>query len=115
MSIISGVTLSALRAMDKKMEVTANNIANVNTDGFRKSRTEFQEIYPSGVKVTLSNVDEPGARVTNEISGELKETSNVSLEEEMVDLITTPFQHKVNVEVIRTEEEIQAVLLDIKA
>jgi flagellar basal body rod protein FlgG len=115
MSVISGIALSSLRALDKKMEVTTNNVANANTDGFKKTRVEFQETYPQGVTVTLSKLDEPGATVTDEISGELKETSNVSLEEEMVDLITTPFQYKVNLEVIKTEEEMQGMLLDIKA
>jgi flagellar hook protein FlgE len=92
MSVISGIALSSLRALDKKMEVTANNVANAYTDGFKKSRAEFQETYPQGVKVTLSKLDAPGATVTDEISGKLKETSSVSL-----------------------EEEIQGMLLDIKA
>lgn len=115
MSIISGATLSTLRALDKKMEVTANNVVNANTDGFKKSRAEFQETYPQGVKVTLSKIDEPGTTWPDEIDGKLKESSNVSVEEEMASLITTPFQYKVNLEVIKTEDEMQGVLLDIKA
>ena len=33
---LNGTTLSALRAFGLKFQVTANNIANVNTDGFRE-------------------------------------------------------------------------------
>jgi flagellar hook protein FlgE len=115
MSVISSIALSSLRALDKKLEVTANNVANANTDGYKKSRVDFQETYPEGVKVNLSKPDIPGATVTDEISGELKETSNVSLEEEFRDLITTPFQYKLTLEVIKTEDEMQGMLLDIKA
>ncbi|MBN1380959.1 MAG: flagellar biosynthesis protein FlgC [Deltaproteobacteria bacterium] len=115
MSVISGIALSALRSLDKKMETTANNIANANTDGFKRDRVEFQETYPQGVKVTLSKPDEPGAVVVDDISGEFKETSNVSLEEEMVDLITTPLQYKLDLEVLKTEDEMLQSLIDIKA
>jgi flagellar basal-body rod protein FlgC len=115
MSVIAGIALSGLRALDKKMEVTANNVANAQTDGFKKDRVEFQETYPAGVKVTLSKPDEQGAVVTDECCGELKETANVSLEEAMVDLITTPFQYKLNLQVLKTEDEMVKALIDIKA
>ena len=41
---LSGTTLSALRAFGLKFQVNANNIANVNTDGFKKKpgRSEGQ-------------------------------------------------------------------------
>lgn len=115
MSVISGITLSGLRALDKKMEVTANNVANANTDGFKKDRIEFQEVSPAGVSVTISKTAEPGTMVTDEISGELKETSNVTIEEEMVDLITTPVLYKLNLEILKAEDEMQEALIDIKA
>ncbi len=37
--------ISGLNAAQSDLEVTANNIANVNTTGFKKSRTEFGDIY----------------------------------------------------------------------
>ncbi len=38
------VALSGLNAASADLNVTANNIANVNTTGFKKSRAEFQDL-----------------------------------------------------------------------
>jgi len=115
MSLAIHAALSALKALDKKMEVTANNTANVNTDGFKKSRVDNQEAHPAGVKVTISRTDAPGTPLPVE-EGSLnpRESSNVSLEEEMINLITLPHQYRANLAVIRTEDEMQGTLLDIK-
>jgi flagellar hook protein FlgE len=45
---LSGTTLSALRAFGLKFQVTANNIANVNTDGFKKSRADLKDNQKAG-------------------------------------------------------------------
>jgi flagellar basal-body rod protein FlgB len=114
MSVVSSIALSGLRALDRRMEVTANNIANANTDGFKKSSTEFAEAYPSGVMVTISKSDAPGPLLpAEEGSTELSEGSNVDLEEEMINLVTTPLQYGLNVEVLKTEDELLGTLLDI--
>ncbi|HHU64386.1 MAG TPA: flagellar hook protein FlgE [Clostridiales bacterium] len=47
-SMFSGV--SGLRAHQIKMDVIGNNIANVNTVGFKSSRVTFQEIYSQTLK-----------------------------------------------------------------
>lgn len=39
------VALSGLRAASKDIEVTGNNIANASTVGFKRSRTEFGDVY----------------------------------------------------------------------
>ena len=38
---------SGMGAQQRKLDVTANNIANVNTTGFKQSRAEFQELLYS--------------------------------------------------------------------
>ena len=43
MSTSFNIALSALRALDIKMDVNAHNIANVNTDGFKRSRAHMLE------------------------------------------------------------------------
>lgn len=42
--------VSAIRAQQTKLDVTANNIANVNTVGFKKSRTVFSTLLNSTVR-----------------------------------------------------------------
>ncbi len=49
--MVQGITPSilALKAFGKRMGVTSNNIANVNTPGFKKSRSTSQEFAPQTV------------------------------------------------------------------
>lgn len=39
------IGLSGLSAANKQLDVTGNNIANVNTTGFKSSRAEFADVY----------------------------------------------------------------------
>ena len=39
------IALSGLRASSVDLEVTGNNIANASTVGFKRSRTEFGDVY----------------------------------------------------------------------
>lgn len=41
--LLTGV--SGLKAQSKKMEVIGNNLANVNTSGYKRERVNFQDIY----------------------------------------------------------------------
>jgi flagellar hook protein FlgE len=43
------IALSGLNAAQKDLDVTSNNIANVNTTGFKESRTEFVDVYASSL------------------------------------------------------------------
>lgn len=43
------IALSGLAAAQKDLDVTANNIANVNSTGFKESRAEFADVYASSV------------------------------------------------------------------
>lgn len=43
------IALSGLNAAQKDLDVTANNIANVNTYGFKESRAEFADVYSTSI------------------------------------------------------------------
>jgi flagellar hook protein FlgE len=43
------IALSGLAAAQKDIDTTANNIANVNTTGFKESRAEFADVYAASV------------------------------------------------------------------
>ncbi|MDZ4153650.1 flagellar basal body protein, partial [Methylicorpusculum sp.] len=53
--------LSGLNAAANNLAVTGNNIANANTTGFKKSRSEFVDVYASSL-AGVSNTT-PGAGV----------------------------------------------------
>jgi flagellar basal body rod protein FlgG len=106
--------LSALRALGTKLGVTSNNIANIDTNGFKKSRTLFEEAPSGGVNVSISRVETPGSPLPPERdTGKTSETSNVAVEEEMIDLITTKQAYTANLKMIKAEEETLGTLLDI--
>ncbi|KKO48155.1 flagellar hook protein FlgE [Arsukibacterium sp. MJ3] len=43
------IALSGLAAAQKDLDTTANNIANVNTTGFKESRAEFADVYATSI------------------------------------------------------------------
>jgi flagellar basal-body rod protein FlgC len=108
-------TLSALQAYKKSMGVTANNIANVNTGEFKKSRATMQEGVNGNVEVAVNKVDTPGHRF-RELEGDqmvAKETSNVNLEEELPDLMVTQRTYEANLKVLQTQDKMLGTMLDI--
>ena len=111
MSNAANIALSALRAFDRKSDVTANNIANVNTDRFKKSRADLEEESPSGVKLTVGRVNTLGDTVT--LGEEERETSNVNMEEEMIALIVNRNNYSANIKTIQVADEMQGTLFDI--
>ena len=112
MSDASNAALSALGSLSRKIDVTANNIANVNTNSFKKSRAELEDVYPSGVKVSISQVDTPGDALPPDEKGKEQESSNVNLSEELINLITTQHAYAANIKTITTEDEMRKTLLD---
>jgi len=108
--------LSSLGAHLRKLDVTANNIANANTHDFKKSRADFEEASPAGVKVTISRMETPGTPLPpDEVIGTGHEMSNVDVAEEFIDLITTQHGFEANAKTVQTESEMQGTLLDILA
>jgi len=108
-------TLSALQAYRKSMGVTANNIANVNTEEFKKSRATMIEGVNGGVEVDVEKVNTPGHRY-QELQGDQmveKETSNVNLEEELPDLMVTQRTYEANLKVLQTRDKMLGSMLDI--
>ena len=108
-------TVSALRAFVTKLGVTADNIANVNTDGFKRKRTTFYEDHDGGVRVEINKDNTPGLRYDVIEDGKKveKETSNVDLTEEIPDLMLTKRAYQANLKTIDTQEEMLGSLLDI--
>jgi flagellar basal-body rod protein FlgG len=92
---------SGMDAQQRKLDITANNLANVNTTGFKKSRAEFQEMLytqqrsagkgnPTGVEIG-SGVANSGTQKSF-VQGTLEATENpldVAIEGEGFFRITT--------------------------
>jgi len=82
---------AGMTAQQKNIDVISNNIANVNTDGFKQDRAEFQDLMYQSLNYTAGATSETtnnptgidtglGVRVSgiqkNFLQGSLKETGN---------------------------------------
>ncbi|WP_419655276.1 conserved uncharacterized protein, DUF1078, related to flagellar basal bodyrod protein [Desulfosarcina variabilis str. Montpellier] len=107
-------SLSAVNAFSKKMQVTANNVANVNTDEFKKSRVTLSEGRSGGVEANVSKVDTPGypKQITEEGQAKEVESSNVDLTEEMTESVSTQRAQEANLKSIKVQDEMIGSLLD---
>ena len=118
---------SALSAMATSMAVTANNVANVNTDGY-KSKDVRLATGPGGQGVRVGDVVEDDAAggyrpaavsAQNEAgvyepTAEMVETSNVDLARQAVDMVETARTFEANAAVIRTQDDMLGALLDTR-
>ena len=111
MSTAANIALTALQAFDRKSEVIANNVANVNTDRFKKNRATVEAVSPSGAKVTIEQVNTPGDSVT--IGEAQRESSNVNLEEELIALITNRHNYTANIKTVNAADQMQGTLINI--
>ena len=59
------IALSGLNAASADLEVTANNVANVNTNGFKMSRAQFAEVFSVGTQSVGSSATGSGVRLSS--------------------------------------------------
>ncbi|MGZ8241586.1 MAG: flagellar hook protein FlgE [Methylobacter sp.] len=76
--------LSGLNAASNNLSVTGNNIANANTTGFKKSRSEFVDVYASSIGGVNKTQPGAGVRVT-EVAQQFNQ-GNLDFTENSLDL-----------------------------
>lgn len=95
---ISDIAGSALQAFAVSQQVTAHNVANLNTDGFTASKATFQENGGGGVHAIVSSTQDP-----------------VDISREAVNLLSNSTGFKANLNVLKATDEMTKELLNIKA
>ena len=58
------IALSGLNAASSDLSITANNIANANTYGFKESRAEFADVFAAGNASLSTSISGSGVRLT---------------------------------------------------
>ncbi len=108
--------LSGLTAFSTQIDVTAHNVANVNTDGFKKSYTEFVSVETGGVLPVVRKDDSAGPMVLRDSGyGPIQvELSNVDLGEETVNQILAQRGFEANISTLKTADDMLGTILDIK-
>jgi flagellar hook protein FlgE len=116
--VITGLSnsISALLAFGKKIAVTANNVANLESEGFKRSRVLLEEGSHGGVAAQIETVNTPGDVIAEEDAQGMaqRELSNVDLEKEIPETILTQRGYQANLKTIETEDDMLGFLLDTK-
>jgi len=114
MDVLS-TALSGIRAAEKRLEVSANNVANANTEGFEAKVATPRTLGDGGVIVDISTKD-PATITAPALDGEgTVELPNVSLDQEAAAQVQTVADAKANARVIKTQRALDDALLDIEA
>jgi flagellar hook protein FlgE len=105
-----GAALSGLQAFQRAVDITANNVANANTAGFKPQSAQFKESTPSGSGVSLSN-GSAGAGVAADPSA----PSGTDLSNELVDLLIYKVGFQASAKAVKTTDGTLGSLLDTKS
>ncbi len=102
MSISTNV--SSLQANQMFMNANANNIANVNRDGFRPTQTTISNPAKGNIKANFTKANDTGSP-----------KSQTNLTKEIPDQIIISGVNEANINAIKTQNEMMGSLLDLKA
>lgn len=104
--------LSGMRAASLQLDVSANNVANASTPGFRPSRVDLSTSPGGGVSAQISQdpapILLPGVPAGSQPSG-------TDLVSETVTMMTEPFAYAANARIVSASEQMTASLFDRRA
>ena len=102
MASISSIGSSGLQAAQLRLDASANNVANMNTPGYRREVVAQEEevAESAGVRATVQRE---------------QDAKGVALEQEAVEQMSATYAFKANLQTIKTQDEMMGSLLDVKA
>ncbi|MGD9731837.1 MAG: flagellar basal body rod C-terminal domain-containing protein [Desulfamplus sp.] len=104
----------ALKAFGTATAVSANNIANVESDNFKSSRAVMNEGADGGVRVSLSTNSAQGPLVTQS-NGSTKEISNTDLATEFTNMINYQYGYGANIKSIQADDQMKGTVINMIA
>ena len=107
-----GASLAGLAAFEKKVAAAANNIANSNTTGYKKTEATITEDAAGLPEVNLKRIDTPGPLVPEE-DGTLTEQSNVDLAQELTQSMVAQRGYEANIKALKSQDNLLGLTLDI--
>lgn len=112
----SSSALSALQALGTKIQSNANNLANANTDGYKKTRVTLAGNNPQGVhaQIDMSGAAGPTVHQEGNSGVETIELSNVDMGIEIPEMLLSSTYYKANLKTIQVENEMLGSLLQLK-
>ncbi|NOY84952.1 MAG: flagellar biosynthesis protein FlgC [Nitrospirae bacterium] len=105
---------SGISAGLKRQEVSANNVANISTEGFKKDTIVQNEGSTGGVVVQIEKSSIPGPQFP-EADGSLIEGSNVDLAEEAVNQSIAATTFGANLAALKATQQAEKSIIDLFA
>jgi len=102
---------SALRAINTSMNVSSNNVANVDTNDFKNTQAVMNEGDKTGVVVSLSKDATEGS--LKQVNDKILQTSNTDIAKEMINYIQYQNNYKANVKSIQTTDSMLGTAIDM--
>lgn len=99
MNTIASTALSGINAAQTRLDSAAHNIANVNTQGFKRQEVVQKEQVGGGVTTGLTKAEIEGA----------------ALEADMVNQLQAKNAYLINLQVFKTIDKMAGTLLDTSA
>lgn len=118
-------SMQSLDVFSIAQQVSANNVANVSTEGFQSSRVDLEETAAGGVAVAdIRQSSEAGPLLSSErletnAYGQVESVptsvmgSNTDIGKEMVDMMVNQAAFGANVSAVRTWDQMTGALLDM--
>ena len=112
------IPASGMQANQFRVDVSANNVANINTDEFRASTVQTTDTYTNdtgqGTRVAATYTpSRPGPLATDTQGGQV-EMSNTDAATEITGQMVAERAYGVNVAVAQTMDRMMGTLLDIR-
>ena len=107
--------LSALNAYGNGLAVKANNVANMDSENFKKSRAVYSEDENGGVKTEIQKVDQDNIFPAAASAADTSEAqpSNVDLSEEIPGMMIDQRGFEANLKAIQTKDEMLGSVIDL--
>ncbi len=106
--------VSGIQAGSRVLGVNAHNIANAQTDNFKRTRATLEESSAGGVVVSLNTASRPGVQLSaGEDPFNSRQESNVALEEELISILGASNLVEANVASAQFQDQALGSLLDI--
>lgn len=98
---ITSTAVSGMRAAQTRLDVSANNVANASTPGYRAQ--------------SVSQTAAPGSGGVSTSVQRAQEAEGVAMEKEAVEQMAATYAFKANLQVVKAQDQMMGSLLNVRA
>lgn len=114
MSSVSATSLSGLYANETRINVAAQNIANVDSENYKAQAVQQSTDAAGGVDARVVDKNPPSITVSD-TEGGTEQRPNVDLAEEVVNAQVATYSAEANLKVLKAQDKLDKYLLNIQA